>query len=62
MQEITKKDWQGVLDTMSFYKRKEGYVDWVEGAGLKFFDSDPCIGGVRACHVTIDEVKEYAKL
>lgn len=58
---ITLNDWLKVLDTMLRYKRYEGYVDWVDGNGLTFFDSDPCINGVHACYVTIDDVREYMK-
>lgn len=52
--------WEQVLDIMLFYHRKEGYVDEVDGK-LQFFDNDPKINGVGACHVTIEEVKEYIK-
>lgn len=55
---ITKSDWRCIYDTMRRYKRKEGFVDEVDGS-LLFFDSDPCIKGIHACHVTIEEVKEY---
>lgn len=61
MTAITKKDWERVLETMLLYQRKDGFVDCVDGMGLTFFDSDPCMGGVHACHVTIDEVREYAQ-
>lgn len=59
MTEISKTDWHRVLDTMLRYKRCEGYVDWVEGKGLMFFDSDPCINGIHACYVTISDVKNH---
>lgn len=55
---ITKKDWQRVLHDMQFYNRKEGYVDMCDNK-LTFFDSDPCINGIHACHVTLEEVINY---
>ncbi len=58
---ITLNDWLRVLDTMLRYKRYDGYVDFVDGKGLTLFDSDPCINGVHACYVTIEDVKEYMK-
>lgn len=58
---ITLTDWLKVLDAMLRYKRYEGYVDWGDDKGLTFFDSDPCINGVHACYVTIDDVREYMK-
>ena len=57
---ITKLDWKQILDVMLFYNRKEGYVDEVDGK-LLFFDSDPKINGIGACHVTIEEVEENIK-
>ena len=51
-----KREWNGVLRDMLFYKRKEGYVDELNGR-LTFFDSDPCINGVHAFYVTLDDVK-----
>lgn len=59
MRAITDKDWRRVLVAMLRHHRTEGFVDWVDGLGLAFFDSDPCIKGIHACHVTIGEVKEY---
>ena len=50
--------WEQILDVMLFYHRTEGYVDEVNGK-LQFFDSDPKLNGVGACHVTIEEVREY---
>lgn len=57
---VTKTDWQHILETMLFYNRKEGYVDFVDDK-LMFFDSDPKLNDVGACHVTLGEVKEYCK-
>ena len=55
---ITRSDWQRIFDTMHMYRRREGFVDDIDGT-LTFFDSDPCRNGIHACHVTIDEVIEY---
>ena len=55
---ITAEDWSRVYRTMVRYNRAEGYVDFV-GERLTFFDSDPCLGGVHACHVTAAEVARY---
>lgn len=55
---VTQLDWEQILDVMLFYRRKEGYVDMVDGK-LLFFDSDPCIDGVGACKITIEEVTRY---
>ena len=57
---VTLLDWEQILDVMLFYHRTEGYVDEINGK-LQFFDSDPKINGVGACHVTIEEVKDYIK-
>ena len=56
---IARTDWQRIYDTMRRYGRREGFVDEIDGI-LTFFDSDPCMGGVHACHITIDEVVEYS--
>lgn len=58
MIKIRKEQWQEVLDTMLRYNRKSGYVDVIDGR-LMFFDGDPCHNGIHACHVTIEDVKEY---
>lgn len=52
----SKMEWNRVLRDMLFYKRREGYVDEVNGK-LTFFDSDPCINGVHAFHVTLGDVR-----
>lgn len=57
---VSQLEWEQILDVMLFYNRTEGYVDEVNGK-IMFFDGDPCINGVHACRVTIDEVKEYIK-
>ncbi len=51
-----KQEWKNVLRDMVFYKRRDGYVDEVNGK-LTFFDDDPCINGVHAFYVTIDTVR-----
>jgi len=56
---ITKKDWQNVLNTMHQYNRYSGYVDFTREGLFRFFDTDPRINGVRACSVTIEDVKHY---
>jgi hypothetical protein len=56
---ITKEDWKKVYDTMVFYRRTEGFVDFV-GKKLVFFDSAP-MRDEGACFVTIDNVKNYMK-
>lgn len=58
--EVSLLEWERILDIMLFYRRTEGYVDEVNGK-LQFFDGDPCLNGVHACKVTIDEVREYIK-
>ena len=45
---------------MLCFSRTEGYIDEVNGK-VQFFDRDPCINGVHAYKVTIDEVKEYIR-
>ena len=55
---ITKKDWNRVLSIMQQYNRKEGYVVDIDNT-LYFFDSEP---SMPACHVTIEQVKEYVEL
>lgn len=55
---VTKNDLQYVLDIMIFYNRKEGYMDFIDNK-LMFFDSDPKINGIGACHITLNEIKEY---
>lgn len=57
---LTSKDWNRVLWTMLKYKREEGYVDLVNDK-LTFFDSDPCLNGIHACYVTIDDVIDYMR-
>ena len=57
---ITQLAWEQILDVMLFYHRSEGYVDEIDGK-LQFFDADPRINGIGACHVTIEEVKDYIK-
>ena len=58
MKKMTKQDWQGILRTMQKYNRTEGYVDYIDNEAI-FFDEDPCIGGVHACHVTKEDVEKY---
>lgn len=57
---ITRKEWEKVLETMTQYQRKDGYVDSVEkdngSLELTFFDSDPEINGKKATFVTRDYV------
>ena len=53
-------NWKHILEVMCRYSRSDGYVDTVDG-NLMFFDSDPCINGISACHVTIEQVKRYAE-
>ena len=55
---ITKEDWNRVLSIMQFYNRKEGYVADIDNT-LHFFDSEP---SMPACHVTVEQVKEYISL
>lgn len=55
--EISLLELEQILEIMEFYHRTEGYIDKVNGK-LQFFDSDPCIGGVHACIITKDEVKQ----
>lgn len=58
--EISLLELEQILELMEFYHRTEGYMDKVDGK-LQFFDSDPCIGGVHACKITKDEVKQYIR-
>lgn len=58
MEDILLLELAQILEIMEFYHRTEGYMDKVNGR-LQFFDSDPCIGGVHACKITKDEVKQY---
>nr|UWG82497.1 MAG: hypothetical protein [Bacteriophage sp.]DAG98788.1 MAG TPA: Proteasome subunit alpha type-1 [Herelleviridae sp.] len=58
--EVSLLEWEQILDVMLFYHRTEGYIDEVNGK-VQFFDRDPCINGVHAYKVTIDEVKEYIR-
>lgn len=53
---ISLLEWQVILQTMNFYKREEGFVDYDETGKLKFYDNDPCINGVHACPVTRTDV------
>lgn len=55
---VTKSDWERILQTMTFYKRKSGFVDFL-GNKLTYFDSDPRIDNVHACPVTQEQVVEY---
>ena len=54
---ISKDEWRRILQTMIQYNRSGGYVDDVDGK-LTFFDSDPCINGVKAFYVTINDVRD----
>lgn len=56
-----KQQWKRVLAIMIHHNRQEGYVDEVNGE-LLFFDSDPCINGIHACYVTIEDVKKYSSV
>lgn len=55
-----KEQWQQIHNVMERYGRKEGYVDEVDGK-LQFFDGDPRRGGISACLVTIEQVKNIIK-
>lgn len=56
--EITKLEWEQILDVMLFYHRNEGYVSEVAGK-LQLFDKDPCVNGVPARKITINEVRKH---
>lgn len=58
MEDISLLELEKILEIMEFYNRTDGYMDKVNGK-LQFFDSDPFIGGVHACKITKDEVKQY---
>ena len=57
---VSQLEWEQILEIMLFYKRKDGYVDVVDGK-LQFFDSDPKINGAGACYVTVEDVRENVK-
>ena len=60
MEKISLLELEQILEIMEFYHRTEGYIDKVDGK-LAFFDTDPCLGGVHACKVTKDDIKEYIR-
>ena len=55
---VAKRDWEGILATMRFYHRYDGYVDFV-GDRFTFFDGDPCFDGVGALYVTLEDVQSF---
>ena len=55
---IEKKDWERVLQIMNKYKRIDGYIDYDPNGKMKFYDSDPFIGGVHAMFVYKKNLEE----
>ena len=55
---ITKADLIGVYNTMKFYSRSSGFMEFV-GERLTFLDSDPRLDEVGACPVEISELEKW---
>lgn len=55
---ITKADLIGVYNTMKFYNRSSGFMEFV-GERLTFLDSDPRLDEVGACPVEISELEKW---